>query len=226
MAKRVQRTPQKTTTSRPAQDVTSRIEGPHGGKGAVKKVGNAQTQVEADALRGIPTSGKAPIQIGPGEIRKAGAVGGDSTKIVGGGDYEDHIARNDPQFMAPGVRQSGAVKAVGPSDVGYTRLTERPMSGEVETQLHRFRPKAGQRIDKGVPLLVGGVGRARAWALYAGSPGTQPLGGSNGNRAFASESLLITGRPRAFEPEPWPKRRDLGQPQSVVIPGGTRIYDE
>lgn len=216
----------KSRTSPPAKDVTSVIEGPHSGK-SPRKVGNAQTQSEADALRGIPGVGRVK-QVGPTEIREAGAVGSPgSVRVVGGGDYEDAIARNDPKYRIPGTRQPGSVKSIGPSDIGYIRDTERPMVSSVETQLHRFRPKAGQTLDKGVPLLVGGVGRARAWGRYAGSPGTMLLGGSNGNRAFASNSLLINGRPRAFEPEPWPKRRDLGTPQSVVIPGGgTRIYDE
>lgn len=222
--KRVQRSPQKTRTSRPAQDVKQKIESPHAGK-APRKVGDAQTASEADDLRGIPGKGKVKQVGGPSAIRPSGAVGAPgSVKIVGGGNYADEVARNDPKVMAPGVRQPGAVKAVGPSDIGYTRLTEHPMSSEVETQLHRFRPKAGQRLDKGVPLLIGGVGRARAWARYAGSPGTLPLGGANGNKAFASNSLLINGRARAFEPEPWPARRDLSKPKSVVTPGGTRRF--
>lgn len=213
-----------TRTQRVSQDVTSKIEGPHGGK-SPKSVG-PQTQAEKDALRGIPGEGKVK-QVGPTSLRPAGAVGAPgSVKVVGGGTIEDSLDRNGGHLASPQTRQEGAVKQVGPASREYSKLIEHPMP-PTQTQQARFAPKRGQRIDKGVPLLVGGVGRAHAWSKYAGTPGSQPLRGGNGRRAFTSNSLMINGRPRTFTPEPFNPRRDLVVPKSVIIPGGgTGRYSE
>lgn len=207
-------------TQRPSQDVTSRIEGPHSGQGSVKKVGDAQTDIEAKGLRGIPGRGKAK-QVGPSELRESGAVGSPgSVRVVGGGDFEDKLAAQGGELRNPATRQEGSVRQVGPASREFTKLIER-RGPTLQTQQARFAPKRGQRLDKGVPLLIGGVGRAHAWSRYAASPGTQPLGGSNGRRAFASNSLLINGRSRTFKPEPFDPRRDLVEPDKTraIVPG-------
>jgi hypothetical protein len=203
-------------TQRVAQDVTSRIEGPHDGK-SPKRVG-AATQLESEALRGPVGPGKSPKQIGPGEIRQSGSG---SVKVVGGGNFEDQLAAQGGELRNPATRQEGSVRQVGPASREYERLLEGAMP-RTQTQQARFAPKRGSKLDKGVPLLKGGTGRAHAWSVYAGSPGSQRLGSPS--RAYTSDSLLINGRRRVFGPEPFSERRDLTIPVSVVLPGGTRIY--
>ncbi len=207
-------------TQRVAQDVTSRIEKPHDGK-TPKKVGPRTSREELD-LRGIPGEGKVK-QVGPTEMRDSGAVGSEgSVRVVGGGNFEDDLARQGGQLMNPATRQEGAVRNVGPVSREYAKLIERAMP-RTQTQQARFAPKRGRRLDKGVRLLKGGVGRgALPWAKYAGKPGSQGMG--NTRRAFTSDSLLINGRRRVFGSIPFDPRRDLKEPVSVVLPGGTRIY--
>lgn len=207
-------------TQRVSQDVTSRIEGPHSGQGSVKKVGDAQTDIEAKGLRGIPGKGKVK-SIGPDERVASGAVGSSgSVKVVGSGTFEDKLAAQGGELRNPATRQERSVKQVGPASREFAKLVER-RGPTLETQQARFAPKRGQRLDKGVPLLIGGVGRAHAWSRYAGSPGTQPLGGANGRRAFATNSLLINGRARTFKPDPFDPRRDLRTPNKTraIVPG-------
>lgn len=223
MAKRLKGSTTKagsSRTQRPAQDVNARIEGPHSG-GNAKRVG-PQTAAESKALRGIPGEGKVK-NVGPEtELRSSGSVGSSgSVKSVGKENFEDRLAAQGGDLRTPQTRQSGAVKQVGPLDRGYEKLTENAMPA-TQTQQARFSPKRGSRIDKGIPLLKSGVGRAHAWSVYSGQPGTQGLGGAR--RAFTSDSLLINGRRRVFGPEPFPARRDLVKPAAVVLPGGTRIY--
>jgi hypothetical protein len=210
-----------TRTQRPAQDVNARIEGPHSGK-APKRVG-PETTIETKDLRGIPGEGSVK-EAGPSELRSSGSVGSSgSVKSIGKETFEDRLAAQGGELRTPQSRQSGSVKQVGPLDRGYEKLTENAMPA-TQTQQARFSPKRGSKIDKGIPLLKSGVGRAHAWSVYAGQPGTQRLGAGNGRRAYTSDSLLINGRRRQFGPEPFSGRRDLVSPDSVVLPGGTRIY--
>jgi hypothetical protein len=155
-------------------------------------------------------------------MRESGAVGSDSSvRVVGGGNFEDSLARQGGELSNPATRQEGAVRHVGPVSRDYAKLIEGPMP-RTQTQQARFAPKRGRKLDKGVKLLKSGKGRVHDWSRYAGKPGSQPLG--SGKRAFTSDSLLINGRRRVFGPEPFDPRRDLKEPKSVVIPGGTRIY--
>lgn len=205
----------KVRTQRAAQDVTSRIEGPHRGK-SPKSVG-PQTQTEKDALRGIPGKGKVK-SVGPDERVESGAVGAPgSVKVVGGGNFEDRLAAQGGELRNPASRQSGSVKQVGPQSRDLTKLTERAMPAP-QTQQARFAPKSGRRLDKGVRLLVGGVGRAHTWSKFAGTPGTQ---GGGLKKVFATNSLLINGRTRTFKAEPFDPRRDLVTPNKnrAIVPG-------
>lgn len=208
-------------TQKTAQDVHAVIEKPHGGK-TPKQIGHRTTREDQD-LRGIPGEGKVRA-VGPSEIRESGEVGRDSSvRVVGGGNFEDSLARMGGELSNPATRQEGSVRSVGPVSRDYAKLLENAMP-RTQTQQARFAPKRGRKLDKGVKLLKSGVGHgSRPWSRYAGSPGSQPLG--SGKRAFTSNSLLINGRRRVFGPEAFDPRRDLKKPKSIVLPGGTRIYE-
>lgn len=215
------RKPGKTRTAPPATVAGDRIDPPHGG--SVKKVG-AQTIPEAQDLRGPQGPGLAPKQVGPSEIRPINTPGSGSVKKVGGpGLWEDQVAAAGGFNTTPDHRVPGSVKSVGPGDVGYKLLVGRPMD-PVQTQQARFAPKRGNRKDKGVPILKGGTGRARAWSKYAGQPGTQKGGITGVGASATGDTIGIAGRPRPTRREPFPARRDLVTPESAVVPGGTDLY--
>lgn len=211
----------KTRTDRPAGVAADRIDPRHGGK--VKSVG-AQTEVERQALTGPRGPGRQPKQIGPSTIRKA-SPGPGKVRQVGGGNWEDQVARQGGTTKAPGTRQSGSVRHVGPVSRAYAKLVE-GRTPPLQSDLARFAPKRGQRLDKGVPILKSGVGRAHAWSVYAGQPGSKKGGITGVGASSTGDTILVSGRRRPFGGEAFDPRRDLVTPQSAIVPGGTDLYEE
>lgn len=212
--------PGKTRTDPPATVAEDRIDPRHGGK--VKQVG-AQTEVERQALAGPHGPGRQSKQVGPSEIRPAGR--GKVRRVGTDVNWEDEVAAQGGVTHAPGVRQAGSVKQVGPADIGYQRLTE-GRTPPLETNLRRFAPKRGDRKDKGVPILKSGVGRRHAWGVYAGQPGSKSGGITGVGASSTGDTILVSGRKRPFGGEAFDPRRDLVTPQSAIVPGGTDLYQE
>lgn len=208
----------KTTRSPVARVSADRIERPHSGKKVVVK--GAQTAVEANALRGPTRAGSSSVrQVGPSSIRPAGRSGPSSVRTVGEGmPADDQSARRELAGGAPGRRQPGSVRQVGPPDTAFARLVQRSPSPALQTQIARYRPKRPGRPISSTPLLKSGVGRAHPWALFAGQPGTV-RGGVRGVGPSTQQQTLVSGRRRAFRSEPFPANADWVTPTQSVVPG-------
>lgn len=211
----------KVHTDKPAEVAGDRIERPHGGK-STKQVG-PRTGPEKEGLRGPNGPGGDHKAVGPSDITKPQSGRGQHV-AVGGDNWEDKTARVGGVTQAPGVRQPGSVKQIGPSDIGYQRLTEGRRTVMV-SKLRLFAPKLGHRLDKGVPILKSGVGRAHAWSLFAGAPGSKKGGITGVGVSSTGDTILISGRKYAFGPEPL--EEELVEPEASIVPGGgTDLYKE
>lgn len=214
----------KVTNQGPAKVSGDRIEGPHRGK-QPKLVGH-QTAPEREDLTGIPQRRENSVrQVGPSDIRESADVGRSSSvrRVGRTANFEDLFAAQGGVTMSPGRRQGGSVKVVGPSEIGYQRLTERRYSPPLQTKQDQYRIKSGRKLDTGIPLLMSGAGRVHPWSVFAGSPGSKTGGVTKVKASSTGDTILINGRKRAFKPEGEDPRANLVTPSAAtVLPGNTK----